>query len=243
MSISVCMATFNGDKYIKKQIDSIICQLNADDEVIFCDDGSIDQTIFIIESYGDSRFRIFKNPIKLGHVRNFEKAVSLAIGDYIFLTDQDDIWIPGRVEFMLDCISRDANLLMIASNFTLINEYDEKIGEFNKLGKVRGNRFFQILSIFLGRSPYFGCTFLLRKEFRNYCFPLPKNIESHDIWMALVASSLGRIYNISQATLLHRVHNGNLTVKKRRSLGLIFQSRFQFFSELMRRFFYLKFNK
>ena len=96
--ISVCIATYNGERYIREQLDSILSQLSLDDEVIISDDGSKDSTIEIISSYLDSRIKVFKNNGKHGYVGNFENALNHSSGDFIFLSDQDDIWELQKIE-------------------------------------------------------------------------------------------------------------------------------------------------
>jgi glycosyltransferase involved in cell wall biosynthesis len=95
--ISVCMATYNGAKYIKEQMDSILCQLGKDDEVVVSDDGSTDSTLDIVAEYGDSRIKIVRNTGAHNFIRNFENSLKAAHGDYIFLADQDDVWLPDKV--------------------------------------------------------------------------------------------------------------------------------------------------
>lgn len=226
--ISVCMATYNGAKYIRAQVDSILEQLGPEDELVVCDDGSKDQTLSILVDYHDARIKIHRNPSQLGHVRNFERAMLLAEGDYIFLSDQDDVWTPGRVRLMIDSMNADPRALMAASNFDLIDAQGNDVGQFRKLGKVKPFRWLQIASIFAGRSPYFGCTFLIRREALRYFLPLPKGIESHDIWFGLVASMLGGVVNLPGATLKHRVHESNVTARKRRASIVILKSRLVF---------------
>ena len=96
--ISICLITYNGEKYINEQLDSILCQLSADDEVVVSDDGSTDRTLSIIRDYNDNRLRIISNSGKHGVVYNVENALREVKGDYIFLADQDDVWLPGKVE-------------------------------------------------------------------------------------------------------------------------------------------------
>ena len=100
--ISVAMATYNGEKFIREQLDSILAQTITDWELIVCDDVSTDSTIAILEEYAnkDGRIQIHKNKVNLGFKRNFEKAISLCSGDYIALCDQDDIWKHDKVEKM-----------------------------------------------------------------------------------------------------------------------------------------------
>lgn len=241
--ISVCIATYNGEKYIEEQLISILSQIADTDEVVICDDCSSDRTISLIENFADTRIRLYRNPARLGHVRNFEGAICRARGDYIFLSDQDDVWLPGRVEKMSDHIAIDSRILLIASNFDLIDENGLIVGEFRGLKKVKSSRVMQLFAIFAGNAPYFGCTFLLKREALKYCLPIPKNIESHDIWIAMVVSCLGGVANIWQPTLRHRIHGANVTTKTRRALWVVIKSRFYFMFQLLVRYLEVKSNK
>ncbi len=100
--ISVAMATYNGEKYIKEQLESILLQLENQDEVIVSDDGSTDHTLKIIESLNDQRIKILKGP-RNGVKQNFAHALSFCKGKYIFLSDQDDIWLENKVKHLLTC--------------------------------------------------------------------------------------------------------------------------------------------
>ncbi|MDH1380541.1 glycosyltransferase family 2 protein [Comamonas aquatica] len=229
------MATYNGARFIRAQVDSILEQLGPEDELVVCDDGSRDQTLSILVDYHDARIKIHRNPDQLGHVRNFERAISLAEGDYIFLSDQDDVWTPDRVRLMIDSMNAAPEAFLVASNFDLIDAQDQEVGQFRKLGRVKPFRWLQVASIFAGRSPYFGCTFLLRREALRYFMPIPRGVESHDIWFALVASMLGGVVNLPVATLKHRVHDSNVTARKRRALTVILKSRLVFARALVLR--------
>ena len=101
--ISVAMTTYNGEKYLKEQIDSILSQSEKDIELIICDDCSTDNTNKILSDYTekDKRVHVYKNELNLGYVKNFEKAISLCSGDYIALSDQDDIWLPEHLSVLL----------------------------------------------------------------------------------------------------------------------------------------------
>lgn len=234
--ISVCIATFNGGDYIKEQLDSILTQLSCNDEVVICDDGSSDATLFIINSLQDARIRVFRNPIRLGYVGNFERALTLSVGDYIFLSDQDDIWLPERVKEMMSTLQSKTEALLVASNFDLIDEGGKSVGNFRKLGPVSRFCLVNIGLIFLGRMPYYGCTFLFKREILRYCLPIPLGLESHDIWIALIANLFGDVINVQGATLQHRVHSRNVTVKSRRRLFVVVKSRVFFFIALLVRF-------
>ena len=116
--ISVCIATHNGAHYIKEQIESVLCQLGPKDEIIISDDGSNDKTIEILLAFNDKRIIIcsFKQPKKSKHshiyvCKNFENALKHAKGDYIFLADQDDWWMPNKVEKCIEALKY--NILVV----------------------------------------------------------------------------------------------------------------------------------
>jgi glycosyltransferase involved in cell wall biosynthesis len=241
--ISVCMATYNGEQYIREQLDSILPQLGPADEIVICDDRSKDKTLEVIESYRDPRIRAYRNEVNLGHVRNFEKAMSLSRGDFIMLSDQDDRWLPGRVEQMMSLMASDPEVLLVASNFDLMGSDGEDTGEYRLLGPVKPGRLAQLAGIFAGKAPYWGCTFLMKRDILQYCLPIPQNIESHDIWIAMVASVFGRVVNIPGATLKRRIHGGNLTVTRRRALSVVLKSRYHFLRALASRTIFLKLKK
>ena len=102
--ISVCIATYNGEKYIKRQLESILSQLTDVDEIVISDDGSNDNTISIINELNDNRVRIIYNQGPHGFVPNFENAIRNAVGDIIILSDQDDEWITGKVNATVDAM-------------------------------------------------------------------------------------------------------------------------------------------
>lgn len=237
------MATYNGAKYIRSQVESILEQLRPVDELIVCDDSSSDETVAILLSYGDSRIRVHQNPIRLGYVRNFERAMSLARGDYIFLSDQDDVWVPGRVHDMMGVMQAHPQALLVSSNFDLIDVKGVKTGDFRGLGPVKRLRWLQVAAIFAGKAPYYGCTFLMRREALRYCLPIPADIESHDIWFALVTSALGRVVNLPDSTLQHRLHSSNVTVRSRRPWKVVLRSRLIFVRALFSRLCVLRYKK
>src|SRR5687768_11846473 len=104
--VSVCMATKNGAKYIREQLDSILAQLDPSDEIVISDDASTDETISLIESYNDNRIRLLKNKSSVGISRNFEISLTVSKGEFIFLADQDDVWTSNKVEVMKKSLDR-----------------------------------------------------------------------------------------------------------------------------------------
>ena len=193
------MATYNGGRFIREQLDSILPQLSGDDEIVICDDGSTDETVPVAESYSEPRIRIQRNPVRLGHAQNFMKAIALARGDYIALSDQDDIWVPGRLERMLGLLGPLPPASLIIGEFVAIDESDRVFpSRLNaiQLGVTAGNRYVQLLRIFAGRVKYFGCTFLFERDLLRHVVPMPPAIEAHDVWIAMNACLYGRLVHL-----------------------------------------------
>lgn len=203
------MATFNGEKYITEQLDSILIQLGPDDEVVVSDDGSADGTVEIIKSYSDPRIVLLnhkKNPQKFGFgytAKNFENALKRAKGDIIFFADQDDVWLPDKVSMMTaalknadlvlsDCIITDESLNIISSS----KFYLEKVnaGFFRNVYK----------------SGYLGCCIAFRKNLLKDILPFPENVP-HDLWIGLLAECYGKVNLLNRPTLLYRRHQNNVS--------------------------------
>ena len=132
--VSIAMCTYNGEKYIEEQIESILNQSYKNLEIIICDDNSTDNTTKLIESYikVDSRIKIFRNKQNLGFIKNFEKAISLCNGEYIALSDQDDIWKLNKIELYLKKIKDN---ILIYSDLDMIDENGNLIGKNFARGK------------------------------------------------------------------------------------------------------------
>ena len=199
--ISVCMATYNGEKYIKEQLDSILLQLRENDEIIISDDGSSDSTVEIAESYQDSRIKIFQNSFK-NLILNFEFALKQAKGDFIFLSDQDDIWLPNKVEVsLIHLIHND----IIVSNCQVVNQDLQVINKsFFYLNNSKKGLFSNLM-----KNSYLGCCLAFRKELLSKALPFPKNIPMHDIWLGFVSELFYKIKFIEEPLMLYRRHGAN----------------------------------
>ena len=125
--VSVAMATYNGEKYIKEQIETILNNLDDKDELVISDDGSSDMTIEIINKINDKRIKLLEGPRK-GLKKNFENAIKNTTGDVIFLSDQDDIWMENKVEKVLECFNNN-NYILIQHDAVVVDENDKVIYE------------------------------------------------------------------------------------------------------------------
>lgn len=204
--VSVVMATYNGERFVGIQLESILSQTYPHLEVIIVDDGSTDSTYGILEGYAtkDHRIKLFKNEKNLGYVKNFEKGLSLATGEYIAPSDQDDIWLPHKIQFLLDRIDKSA---VIYANSALIDESGELMGR--KLSDVkRLATFNDCLNYTIGNSAP-GHGMLLKKEIVTASFPLPTMIP-HDYWLGFVATFYSELTYVDEVLVLYRQHGANV---------------------------------
>lgn len=221
MKVSVCLATYNGAKYIKEQLDSILIQLSPFDEIIISDDGSKDNTLDAIKEMNDARIRIYANKEKHGVTHNFANALQYAQGDYIFLSDQDDIWYPNKVDI---CIKRLETSICILHNGSLID------GEGNRLNDdlfaIYGTRIGYWKNLF--RNTYVGCCMAFRKELLTHILPIPFQIKMHDMWIALLAEKFGKTELIQDNLIYYRRHANNAsTTSNKSSYSKYFQLKYR----------------
>jgi len=215
MTISICMATYNGERYLPEQVASILAQMEETDELVVVDDVSRDGTVAYLESLGDPRIRIHRNKVNLGHVQSFAKVIGLASQPYILMADQDDIWIEGRARTMRDALAR--GVALVSTNSEFIDGQGRSIAPLHPgLAADHSQRYAgNILRIFAGRAFYYGCQMGLREELRDIVLPIPRYVESHDLWIAMAANVVGSNTHLECATLCRRVHGNNVSVVSR----------------------------
>lgn len=219
---SVCMAAYNGERFIKKQIDSILCQLSPDDELVISDDGSTDRTLEIIASYNDKRIKLLhhkKNPklAKVKHSRNFyyatenfENALKEAKGDYIFLSDQDDVWLTNKVKVCIEKL-KEADLVM--HNLSVFSDDINKsfiLYKINPISKLWWKN--------LIKMNFWGCCMAFKKSVLDFAIPFPKNIIGHDYWISTIALKFFKVSYIPLPLILHRAYDGSVSYKAKNSL-------------------------
>lgn len=202
--ISVCIATYNGEKYIKKQLLSILNQLGDYDEIIVSDDNSTDNTIKIIKEINDRRIKIYFNNGKHGFVKNFENALVNAKGDYIFLSDQDDEWMDNKVEKTIYAL-RDSDF--VVSDCITIDSND-KIIDYSRFKTFNIKKGFWRLMI---KTRYLGCCMAFNKKVLKAVIPFPKrdDLVEHDLWIAAVSEKYFKVKLINEPLILYKRHNNN----------------------------------
>ena len=211
-SITVCIATFNGEDFIIQQIESILNNIGPNDEIIIVDDCSTDRTVEIISDLNDERVKLFINKTNSGEVFSFNRALSLARNNFIFLSDQDDVWLEGRTELMIQKLELNKSFVL-SSNFDWIDKDNNYLDIFYDGVSTKDSfkHFKNIVDIFVGKTNYFGCSMLIFREALNIILPIPRFIESHDLWIALVANIVKKNCHIDDKTFLKRSHKNNLT--------------------------------
>jgi len=206
MKISVCLAMYNGARYLVPQMRSILDQLGRCDEIVVVDDCSRDESAQIVNAFGDSRIRLIRNDANLGILATFERALNEAAGDILFLSDQDDIWRPDKVERVVSVFASDPTITLVVSDAQVIDA----------AGNVTAQSFFRQRGAFsagvlhnLARNKYLGCAMAFRRSMLAYFLPVPPDVPMHDMWFGLLNSVHGRTSFIDQPLIAYRRHESN----------------------------------
>lgn len=214
--VQIVLATYNGEKYIREQLDSLINQTYEDFEVRVCDDGSVDGTTRIVEEYAkkDARISLHRNITNGGYVRNFMDGIRKCRAPYIMLCDQDDIWNPDKIEKTLRKMqqleSKKAGKPLLV--FTDAMNYDSKTGK--ELGSFHKNSHLNVKKVdtphLFMENKCIGCTIMINHEVLPYVEETPDAVRVHDWWLALICSHFGAIGYVNETTLKYRQHGGNM---------------------------------
>jgi len=208
--VSVCMAAFQGERYVSAQLQSILVQLSDSDEVIVVDDHSSDRTCEEVRSLGDPRIRLIERPRNQGVAKSFEEALSYATGSVIFLSDQDDLWARGKVSIVLRAFASNPRVTLVATDAALIDEDGNRLG--NSYYAWRGPFSSGVWSN-LVRCKFLGCTMAFRSELVPKVLPFPHQFAVlHDIWIGVVNSiTSGSTLYIDEPLVCYRRHSRSFT--------------------------------
>jgi|HubBroStandDraft_1064217.scaffolds.fasta_scaffold00857_14 glycosyltransferase involved in cell wall biosynthesis len=223
--VSACVAAFQGERFITQQLHSILAQLAADDEIIVVDDASTDGTSSKLAALQDPRLHVIRNAKNQGILRSFETALSRSSGEIVFLSDQDDLWLPNKVQVVLDVFARDPDLMLVASDATLIDEDGTKIGDsfYARRGRFRAGLWSNIL---IGK--FHGCTMAFRSTLLQSALPFPPATEvHHDTWIGCINALIGgKTEYIAEPLVAYRRHSSNVTGRIRLSAQTRFRVRY-----------------
>ncbi|MFC4989649.1 glycosyltransferase, partial [Saliphagus infecundisoli] len=213
MSVSVAVCTYNGEEHLEGQIDSIIEQTHMPDQIIFCDDGSTDETLDILNNYRSEYphiIELYKNSSNLGITKNFSKAISKCNGDYIFLSDQDDVWKEDKIKKHIKC-HEESNAGVVFNNALVVNHRLEPITDHwstseYQSGIAQNPR--HCFSELLKYNFMKGCEMSFSDRVKEYIVPIPDNVP-HDYYIAISGSVVSYVSSIEEPLHLYRRHSAN----------------------------------
>ena len=231
MKISVCMATYNGERFIQQQLSSIVCQLAIDDEVVVVDDASSDATIEIIESFCDTRIRIVRHERNCGVLQTFNRALEEATGEVIFMADQDDIWRSDKVSKIKALFLETPDLSLVLSDCSIIDAQ----GKITAETRFKSERFNPGALRNIVRNRYLGCSMAFRRSVLNYSLPFPPDIPMHDMWIGIINQIFGRTGFIDEPLMSYRRHDSNISPQKHATLAKMIRWRWALVKNLVYR--------
>jgi glycosyltransferase involved in cell wall biosynthesis len=212
------MATRNGATFLKEQLNSILMQLNAEDELVISDDCSSDNTVKIIQSYNDPRIKLLQQHHSVGISKNFEISLTASQGQYIFLADQDDVWHASKKTTMLHYLQKYD---LVISDCLIVDEFlKPRHHSFHSLNRS-GKGFLKNLF----KNSYMGCCMAFHRDLMKRALPFPADIPMYDQWIGMVGELYFKVHFANEVLVYHRRHTSNATTTGR-STKLSFSRRF-----------------
>ncbi|MBQ7154068.1 MAG: glycosyltransferase family 2 protein [Synergistaceae bacterium] len=224
--VDILMATYNGEKYITEQIESILAQTFQDFRLLIRDDGSSDNTPAIIEEYA-SRYPekieiVHDNVICRNPEKNFFQLLTYAQADYAMFCDQDDYWLPYKIQISLDFVKKAEreNPGKAVCAFTGLARVDENLNSMDTLVALdlKKKQYNNLTNLIL-RSCVWGCTEIFNRKLYTSIGEYSESMIFHDHWLPEYACACGVLCHIPMALILHRIHGNNVSVPLRKELG------------------------
>lgn len=216
--ISVALATYNGEKYIAEQLQSIFTQTRKVDEIVITDDCSKDDTVAVIrkfaEEHPECQIRLYENEINLGYKENFRKAISMCEGDIIFLSDQDDVWKAEKVAVLESILRSTEEVALVSSSFDQIDGEGRAVATNKTLyhKKIKAGQMIPVpLEDLIFHNISQGCAMAFKKEIKNLFLESFTEELPHDWILNVVAAMQKKCYFIRRALFCYRVHEHNTT--------------------------------
>lgn len=212
--VSVALCTYQGEMYLEEQLDSIAWQTRLPDELIVCDDGSSDDTRRIVRRFQSRApfvIRLVNNEVRLGPTKNFEKAISLCAGDFIFLADQDDVWHRGKLSALASELEGSPEVGAVFCDADVMDE--RLVSQGPTLWEIIGftpalqKRFITrgALSVLMKRNVISGMTMGFRARFRDLVLPMPAEW-FHDCWIPLLIGAVAKVAMVPRQLVKYRQH-------------------------------------
>lgn len=213
-SISVALCTYNGEKYLRNQLDSILCQTYPADEIVITDDCSTDGTLEIIKEYAEKTaiIKYSVNERNLGYVQNFSRAISKTSCDFVALSDQDDIWTENHLELLLTHIEDNA---ICVADAMMVDEAGKELGI--KFSEIKQNDYIpagnipKVYRIVYNYNPYQGASMLINRKWVEGFLPFPPGTSFHDTFLAGCACLTKGLAVIPDVINRYRMHKGQVS--------------------------------
>lgn len=214
LKVSVAMAVYNGEKFLRDQLDSILNQLQEEDEIVVSLDPSEDNTSYILREYHrkDSRVKVCYGRGQ-GVVKNFENAILHCKNDIVFLSDQDDVWIEGKVNKVLAEFSDEKIICVLHDSYIVDKELNILQPSFFKVRRCRTGIIKNVI-----RNSYIGCCMAFRRKYIKKILPFPEKIPMHDQWIGLCCEYYGKVKVLPIPLVKYRRHDSNVSELKHASL-------------------------
>ena len=233
LKISILLSTYNGEKYLKEQLDSLFLQTYNDFNILIRDDGSTDKTKDILKEYKNNypnKMQIIEDDIgNLGSSKSFMKLLEYSSDcEYIMFCDQDDVWLPEKTELTLKKIIEmeeefgDIPLLV----HTELEVVDEKLNTINSsfMNFQKINPGINKFNNLLIQNTITGCTMMINRKLAQMCLPIPDKAIMHDWWIGLIATQFGKIGYLNESTIKYRQHTSNTIGAKGFDVSFVLKS-------------------
>lgn len=231
-SVSVVMAVYNGQRFLREQVDSVLDELLPGDELIVVDDASTDGSLAFLKGIASPALRVYANPSNLGVIGSFERGLLLAAHEFIFLCDQDDLWLPGKRAAFVAAFEQDPTVSVVISDAQVIDAQGRVITP-SFMATRRGFEGSVFATVW--RNRYLGCAMALRRSLLAAALPVPRQVPMHDMWFGAMGRMTGKVVYLPTPFLQYRRHTGNVTPSRRQSPPRMFRRRMALLTALCTR--------
>ncbi|KQW38254.1 hypothetical protein ASC76_09465 [Rhizobacter sp. Root404] len=231
-SVSVIMAVYNGQRFLREQLQSVLDQLLPGDELWVIDDASTDGSHALLERVDSPALRVHRSPSNRGVIASFECGLRLATHEIVFLCDQDDIWLPGKRAAFVQAFEQDTAVLAVISDAQVIDAKGSMVAPsfMATRGGFRGS-----VAATIWRNRYLGCAMALRRSLLAAALPIPRRAPMHDMWLGAMARIFGRVVYLPMPYLQYRRHGGNVSPSSRQSVSKMLRWRIALIHALLAR--------
>jgi glycosyltransferase involved in cell wall biosynthesis len=232
------MAVYNGERFLRQQVGSVLSELLPGDELIIIDDASTDASLALLKSISSLALQIYSNPSNLGVIGSFERGLQIAAHEFIFLCDQDDVWLPGKRAAFVAAFEQDPTVSVVISDAQVIDAQGQLSAQ--SFMATRGG-FNGSVYATVWRNRYLGCAMAMRRVLLESALPVPRQAPMHDMWFGAIGRLTGKVTYLPAPLLQYRRHTGNVSPSHRQSLQRMLRWRMALLFALVVRIISIKF--